>query len=131
MLQEGNKAPYFKLKDQNEKEISLSDYKGKNVILYFYPKDNTSGCTAEACSFRDDFPKFKKVETVILGVSPDSVESHKKFAKKYNLNFSLLADEDKEVIKKYDVWKEKSMYGRKYMLFSFHTSYFLITSLSS
>ena len=115
MLQEGNKAPYFKLKDQNEKEISLSDYKGKNVILYFYPKDNTSGCTAEACSFRDDFPKFKKVETVILGVSPDSVESHKKFAKKYNLNFSLLADEDKEVIKKYDVWKEKSMYGRKYM----------------
>ena len=115
MLQEGNKAPYFKLKDQNEKEISLSDYKGKNVILYFYPKDNTSGCTAEACSFRDDFPKFKKVEAVILGVSPDSVESHKKFAKKYNLNFSLLADEDKEVIKKYDVWKEKSMYGRKYM----------------
>ena len=115
MLQEGNKAPDFKLKDQNEKEISLSDYKGKNVILYFYPKDNTSGCTAEACSFRDDFPKFKKVETVILGVSPDSVESHKKFAKKYNLNFSLLADEDKEVIKKYDVWKEKSMYGRKYM----------------
>lgn len=115
MLQEGNKAPDFKLKDQNEKEILLSDYKGKNVILYFYPKDNTSGCTAEACSFRDDFPKFKKVETVILGVSPDSVESHKKFAKKYNLNFSLLADEDKEVIKKYDVWKEKSMYGRKYM----------------
>jgi len=115
MLQEGNKAPDFKLKDQNEKEISLSDYKGKNVILYFYPKDNTSGCTAEACSFRDDFPKFKKVEAVILGVSPDSVESHKKFAKKYNLNFSLLADEDKEVIKKYDVWKEKSMYGRKYM----------------
>jgi len=115
MLQEGNKAPYFKLKDQNEKEISLSDYKGKNVILYFYPKDNTSGCTAEACSFRNDFPKFKKVEAVILGVSPDSVESHKKFAKKYNLNFSLLADEDKEVIKKYDVWKEKSMYGRKYM----------------
>ena len=115
MLQEGNKAPDFKLKDQNEKEISLSDYKGKNVILYFYPKDNTSGCTAEACSFRNDFPKFKKVEAVILGVSPDSVESHKKFAKKYNLNFSLLADEDKEVIKKYDVWKEKSMYGRKYM----------------
>jgi len=115
MLQEGNKAPDFKLKDQNEKEILLSDYKGKNVILYFYPKDNTSGCTAEACSFRDDFPKFKKVEAVILGVSPDSVESHKKFAKKYNLNFSLLADEDKEVIKKYDVWKEKSMYGRKYM----------------
>jgi thioredoxin-dependent peroxiredoxin len=115
MLQEGKKAPDFKLKDQNEKEISLSDYKGKNVILYFYPKDNTSGCTAEACSFRDDFPKFKKVDAVILGVSPDSVESHKKFVKKYDLNFSLLADEEKEVVKTYDVWKEKSMYGRKYM----------------
>jgi len=115
MLQEVKKAPDFKLKDQNEKEISLSDYKGKNVILYFYPKDNTSGCTAEACSFRDDFPKFKKVDAVILGVSPDSVESHKKFVKKYDLNFSLLADENKEVIQKYGVWKEKSMYGRKYM----------------
>ncbi len=115
MLEEGKKAPVFKLTDQNEKTISLSDYKGKNVILYFYPKDDTSGCTAEACSFRDDFPKFKKIDAVILGVSPDSVESHKKFAKKYNLNFSLLADEEKEVIKKYDVWKEKSMYGRKYM----------------
>jgi thioredoxin-dependent peroxiredoxin len=115
MPEEGKKAPDFKLSDQNEKTISLSDYKGKNVILYFYPKDDTSGCTAEACSFRDDFPKFKKVDAVILGVSPDSVESHKKFAKKYNLNFSLLADEEKEVIKKYDVWKEKSMYGRKYM----------------
>jgi len=115
MLQEVKKAPDFKLKDQNEKEISLSDYKGKNVILYFYPKDNTSGCTAEACSFRDDFPKFKKVDAVILGVSPDSVEYHKKFVKKYDLNFSLLADEEKEVVKKYDVWKEKSMYGRKYM----------------
>jgi len=115
MPEEGKKAPDFKLTDQNEKTISLNDYKGKNVVLYFYPKDDTSGCTAEACSFRDDFPKFKKVDAVILGVSPDSVESHKKFAKKYNLNFSLLADEDKEVIKKYDVWKEKSMYGRKYM----------------
>lgn len=115
MPEEGKKAPDFKLTDQNEKTISLSDYKGKNVILYFYPKDDTSGCTKEACSFRDDFPKFKKVDTVILGVSPDSVESHKKFVKKYNLNFSLLADENKEVIKKYDVWKEKNLYGRKYM----------------
>ena len=115
MPEEGKKAPDFKLTDQNEKTISLSDYKGKNVILYFYPKDDTSGCTKEACSFRDDFPKFKRVDAVILGVSPDSVESHKKFVKKYNLNFSLLADENKEVIKKYDVWKEKSLYGRKYM----------------
>ncbi len=114
MLEEGKKAPDFKLKNQNGETISLNDFKGKNVVLYFYPKDNTSGCTAEACSFRDDFPKFEKTE-VILGVSPDSVESHKKFAQKYNLNFDLLSDEKKEVLGKYDVWKEKNMYGRKYM----------------
>lgn len=115
MLEEGKKAPNFKLKDQNDNVVSLSDFKGKSVILYFYPKDNTSGCTAEACNFRDDFPKFKKVDAVILGVSPDSVESHKKFAVKNNLNFTLLSDEKKEVLEKYGVWKEKSMYGRKYM----------------
>jgi peroxiredoxin Q/BCP len=115
MLEEGKKAPNFKLKDQNGITVSLSDFRGKNVVLYFYPKDNTSGCTAEACNFRDDFPKFKKVDAVILGVSPDSVQSHKKFAEKNNLNFILLSDEKKEVLEKYDVWKEKSMYGRKYM----------------
>ncbi|OGU72153.1 MAG: alkyl hydroperoxide reductase [Ignavibacteria bacterium RBG_16_34_14] len=115
MLQEGKKAPAFTLNNQNGDTISLNDFKGKNVILYFYPKDNTSGCTAEACSFRDDFPKFEKTDAVIVGVSPDSVESHKKFAQKYNLNFDLLSDEKKEAIKKYDVWKEKNMYGRKYM----------------
>jgi len=115
MIKEGNVAPDFRLKDQNENTISLSDFKGKNVILYFYPKDNTSGCTAEACSFRDDLPKFSKVDAIILGVSPDSVESHRKFADKYKLNFSLLADEKKEVVKKYNVWKEKNMYGKKYM----------------
>ena len=115
MLEEGNKAPSFKLKNQDGETISLNDFKGKNVVLYFYPKDNTSGCTAEACSFRDDFPRFDKINAVILGVSPDSVESHKKFEKKYNLNFNLLSDEQKEVLEKYEVWKEKSMYGRKYM----------------
>jgi len=115
LLIEGKKAPDFKLKNQNGEIVSLSDYKGKNVVLYFYPKDNTSGCTAEACSFRDDFPKFEKNDAVILGVSPDSVVSHKKFEQKYNLNFNLLSDEEKKVIEKYHVWKEKNMYGRKYM----------------
>jgi len=115
MLEEGKKAPNFELKDQNGKVVSLSDYKGKNIVLYFYPKDNTSGCTAEACNFRDEFPKFKNLKAVILGVSPDSVDSHKKFAEKYNLPFTLLSDEKKEVLGKYNVWKEKSMYGKKYM----------------
>jgi len=115
MPEEGKKAPGFKLKDQEGKTVSLSDYKGKNVILYFYPKDNTSGCTAEACNFRDEFPKFGNLDAVILGVSPDSIESHQKFAKKYDLPFRLLSDEKKEVLEKYGVWKEKSMYGRKYM----------------
>ena len=114
-LNVGDKTPVFTLKDQNNKAISLSDYKGKNVILYFYPKDNTSGCTAEACNFRDDFSMFKNLNAVVLGVSPDSVESHKKFSEKYNLQFSLLSDEKKDVLEKYGVWKEKSMYGRKYM----------------
>jgi thioredoxin-dependent peroxiredoxin len=115
MLQAGDKAPGFKLKDQNDKTVSLSDFKGKKVVLYFYPKDDTSGCTKEACSFRDAFPKFKNIDAVILGMSPDSVESHKKFAAKYNLQFSLLSNEDKDVLEKYDVWKQKSMYGRTYM----------------
>lgn len=115
MLEEGSKAPNFKLKNQTGETISLSDFKGKNVVLYFYPKDDTSGCTAEACSFRDDFPKFEKTDAVILGVSPDSVESHKKFEQKYRLNFNLLSDEKKEILQKYEVWKEKNMYGRKYM----------------
>lgn len=115
MLEVGKKAPDFKLQNQDGEIISLKDLKGKKVVLYFYPKDNTSGCTKEACNFRDDFPKFKKSEAIILGVSPDSVSSHKKFADKYDLPFSLLADEDKKVVQLYDVWKEKSMYGKKYM----------------
>lgn len=111
----GDIAPAFSLPDQNGNTVTLDDFKGKTVILYFYPKDDTSGCTKEACQFRDSFPSFKEMNAVILGVSPDSVKSHKKFADKYNLSFSLLSDEDKSVIEKYDVWKEKSMYGRKYM----------------
>ncbi len=115
MVEEGKKAPNFKLKNQNGELVELSDFKGKNVVLYFYPKDNTSGCTKEACNFRDELPKFEGVDAVILGVSPDSVESHKKFAEKYELPFTLLSDENKDVLEKYEVWKEKSMYGRKYM----------------
>jgi peroxiredoxin Q/BCP len=115
MPEEGKKAPSFKLKDKDGKEISLSDFKGKNVVLYFYPKDNTSGCTAEACNFRDEFPKFSNLNAVIIGISPDSSESHKKFADKYELPFILLSDPEKKVLEAYGVWKEKSMYGRKYM----------------
>ena len=115
MLDIGKKAPDFALFNQDDKKISLKDFIGKEVILYFYPKDDTSGCTKEACSFRDDFPKFSKSDAVIVGISPDSVKSHKKFAEKYKLPFNLLADEEKKVLEKYGVWKEKSMYGRKYM----------------
>lgn len=115
MLEVGKKAPDFSLLNQNDKKISLKDFIGHKVVLYFYPKDDTSGCTKEACSFSDDLPKFSKIDTVILGVSPDSVKSHKKFSEKYKLKFDLLADEEKLVLEKFGVWKEKSMYGRKYM----------------
>jgi len=114
-LAAGDKAPAFKLKNQDGKIISLSDLKRKPVVLYFYPKDDTSGCTKEACNFRDEFPKFGKMKAEIIGVSADSVESHKKFAEKYKLPFNLLSDEKKEILEKYGVWQEKSMYGRKYM----------------
>jgi peroxiredoxin Q/BCP len=114
-LKVGDKAPAFKLKNQHGEIISLSDLKSKPVVLYFYPKDDTSGCTKEACNFRDEFPKFGKMKAEIIGVSADSVESHKKFADKYKLPFNLLADEKKEIVEKYGVWKEKNMYGRKYM----------------
>jgi len=115
MLEEGKKAPLFTLKNQEGKEISLKDFNGKKVVLYFYPKDDTTGCTKEACSFRDGFPQFNNLNAVILGISPDSVASHKKFAEKYNLPFTLLSDESKKVIEKYGVWKEKNNYGKKYM----------------
>lgn len=115
MVSLGKKAPDFTLPDQDGNKIKLSDLKGKYVVLYFYPKDDTPGCTKEACNFRDSFPQFSNIDAVILGISPDSVASHKKFSEKYKLPFKILADEDKKVVEKYGVWKEKSMYGKKYM----------------
>lgn len=115
MLREQQKAPDFSLPDQDGKKHKLSDYAGQWVLLYFYPKDDTPGCTKEACSMRDNLPKFAKIKAKIFGISVDSVASHKKFAEKYKLPFTLLADEDKNVVEKYGVWQEKSMYGRKYM----------------
>ena len=111
----GDKAPDFNLKDQNGNDVSLESLKGKRVILYFYPKDDTPGCTVEACNFRDDFSLYTDRNTVILGVSPDGEQSHQKFIKKFDLPFSLLCDEDHSVAEKYGAWGEKNMYGRKYM----------------
>ena len=111
----GKSAPAFTLDTDTGERLSLRDLKGKPVVLYFYPKDDTSGCTAEACEFRDAFPRFDKSQAVILGVSPDPVKSHQKFKAKYELPFTLLADTDHAVAERYGVWKEKSMYGRKYM----------------
>ena len=115
MLKEGAKAPAFKLPSDSGETIALKDLAGQRVILYFYPKDDTSGCTLEAKNFRDEIAAFKKKKAVILGVSRDSVASHVKFKKKYDLNFPLLSDEDGTVCEKYGVWVEKSMYGKKYM----------------
>lgn len=114
-LEEGKKAPNFKLPSTEGGEISLSDLKGRPVVLYFYPKDDTPGCTQEACDFRDSFAAFKKKGAVILGMSPDPLKAHDKFQKKYELPFTLLSDESKETLKAYGVWKKKSMYGREYM----------------
>ncbi len=111
----GQKAPDFSAKDDSGKTVRLADLKGRKVVLYFYPKDDTPGCTKEACSFRDGIATIRKLGAVVLGVSADSVESHQKFKKKFDLNFPLLADANREIIEAYDVWKEKSMYGRKYM----------------
>lgn len=115
MLKSGDKAPDFSLQSDTGEKINLKDLKGKKVILYFYPKDNTSGCTKEACYFRDSIKTFNKKNAVIIGVSRDSTESHRKFKSKYELPFTLLSDESADILKKYGVWKEKSMYGRKYM----------------
>ncbi len=115
MVEKGKKAPLFTLLDSEGRKVSLKSFLGKKVVLYFYPKDMTSGCTEEACDFRDAHPDFKKIDAVIFGISKDSIDSHKKFSQKYELLFTLLSDEDKKVIKKYFVWKEKSMYGKKYM----------------
>lgn len=112
---EGKKAPAFTLPDETGARRALKDYLGKWVLLYFYPKDDTPGCTIEACTIRDQFKDFKKVGAEVLGVSIDTVASHKKFKSAYNLPFTLLADEKKTVVEKYGVWTEKSMYGKKYM----------------
>ena len=115
MLEVGTKAPAFTLPDQNGEMHSLEDYKGQKVILYFYPKDNTSGCTAQACGFGELYPQFQEKGAVVLGVSKDSVASHKKFEQNYGLPFTLLSDTELEAIQAYDAWQEKSMYGRKFM----------------
>ncbi|HET6402599.1 MAG TPA: thioredoxin-dependent thiol peroxidase [Candidatus Kapabacteria bacterium] len=115
MLKEGDKAPDFTAIDDSGNHVSLKDFRGKKVVLYFYPKDNTSGCTKEACDFRDNWARIKRKDAALLGVSPDSEKSHGKFKSKFDLNFPLLADEDKKLVNAYGVWKEKSMYGRKYM----------------
>ena len=115
LLSEGSVAPFFEGIDQHGVKIKLSDFKGKKVALYFYPKDNTAGCTAEACSLRDNYGALQKEGYVIIGVSPDSLNSHKKFADKHSLPFSILADESKKILTDYGVWGEKQMYGRKYM----------------
>jgi peroxiredoxin Q/BCP len=112
MLPIGTPAPAFTLPDQNGNPVSLSDYKGRKVILYFYPKDMTSGCTKQACAFGELYPQFREKGAVILGVSKDSVASHKKFEEKYGLPFTLLSDTEKEVLIAYDVWKEKVNYGK-------------------
>ena len=112
MLAIGTKAPAFTLPDQNGEMHSLEEYKGKKVILYFYPKDNTPGCTKQACNFGELYPQFTKKGAVILGVSKDSVASHKKFEEKYGLPFTLLSDTERTVIEAYDVWKEKKNYGK-------------------
>ncbi len=115
LLKEGEKAPYFEGINQDGKKISLNDYKGKKLILYFYPKDNTSGCTAEACNLNDSYAQLTASGYEVVGVSPDSAASHLKFIAKYNLSFNLIADTEKKILETYGVWAEKSMYGRKYM----------------
>ena len=114
-LKEGDKAPFFSGLNQDGEEITLDRFKGKKLILYFYPKDNTSGCTAEACAFNDGYEVLTEKGYEIVGVSPDSAASHQKFIARHNLSFNLIADTDKEILQTYGVWAEKSMYGRKYM----------------
>src|SRR5580700_7505741 len=114
-LKEGDPAPAFTAETNRGGRVSLADFHGKNVILYFYPRDDTPGCTKEACAFRDQFAEFKKKGAVVLGVSTDPVKSHDKFAEKFKLPFSLLADVDKKIVEAYGVWGQKSFMGRKYM----------------
>lgn len=112
MLEPGMKAPDFSLTDQKGNTVSLSDFRGKRVVLYFYPKDNTPGCTRQACAFAGSYEAFRSMDVVVIGVSKDSVASHVKFADKYNLPFILLADPELQAIKAYDVWQEKKLYGK-------------------
>ena len=115
MIKEGSKAPAFTLLSDAGEKVSLKDFKGKNVIIYFYPKDNTPGCTQESCDFRDSFAKLKKQNTVVLGISKDSVESHLKFKTEFKFPFPLLSDPEGKVCELFNVWQEKMLYGRKFM----------------
>ena len=115
MLQKGDKAPQFTLKDDEEREVSLSDFAGKTIVVYFYPKDNTPGCTKEACAFRDVYDDILAQGGVVLGISADSAKSHANFKKKFDLPFHLLSDPEKEVIQSYGAWGKKKNYGREYM----------------
>lgn len=115
MLAEGIKAPLFTLADQDGNNVNLLDFRGQKVVLYFYPKDNTPGCTKEACSIRDNMPDFSRLNVKILGVSRDSGESHRKFIEKQNLNFTLLSDPEHKVMEEYGAWGEKTLYGKKSM----------------
>jgi peroxiredoxin Q/BCP len=123
-LKEGDKAPAFTAKDQNGKKVSLSDFRGKKVVLYFYPEDDTPTCTIEACNLRDNYSLLKKEGFVVLGVSPDDEKSHKKFEKKFGLPFTLVADPSHAIIDKYGVWGEKQLFGRDYL--GLHRTTFLI-----
>src|SRR5690348_10529193 len=114
-LKEGDKAPAFKGVDQNGNKVSLADYKGRKIVLYFYPEDDTPTCTIEACNLRDNYSTLQKAGLVVLGVSPDDKKKHKKFEEKYDLPFTLIEDPEKKIIGKYGVWGEKNLYGRKYM----------------
>ena len=115
MISEGDQLPKFSLEADDGTVVTRDSLAGKNVVLYFYPKDDTTGCTKEACDFRDALPRFGKIDAVVVGVSPDSLESHRKFKKKYQLPYLLLSDPDHQLANAFGVWKEKSMYGRKYM----------------
>lgn len=115
LLQAGQKAPEFTVKDQDGNEVSLRDFVGRKVVLYFYPKDDTPGCTREACAFRDNFPNFQKLDAVVLGVSVDGQKAHRKFADKYELPFTLLVDDEKKIVEPYGVWGLKKFMGKEYM----------------
>ena len=115
MLKEGDKAPSFNMPTNKGENVSLSKLKGQKIVFYFYPRDDTPGCTKEACGFRDDLSKYKRAGAVVIGVSRDSVESHEKFVKKFDLNFMLASDKEGDVCEKYDAWRMKNMYGKEYM----------------